>query len=87
MKRISGVAQPDADAEDDGAEPYVEEVEVGEGEGRNLQSASLDWRQSGLVTPVLNQGSCGACYTFSAAGALEGAYKQKYGVLKTFSKQ
>lgn len=49
--------------------------------------ASVDWTTQGAVTGVKDQGSCGSCWSFSATGALEGAYYLKYGSLKAFSEQ
>ena len=48
---------------------------------------SIDWREEGVVTPIKNQGHCGSCWTFSATGAMEGAYAIDSGVLKSFSEQ
>ncbi len=47
----------------------------------------VDWVSKGAVTPVKDQGNCGSCWSFSTTGALESAYFNKYGSLKSFSEQ
>ena len=45
------------------------------------------WTNTGDVTPVKNQGSCGSCWTFGAVGSLEGVHKAASGSLVTFAEQ
>lgn len=49
--------------------------------------SDMDWRQSGVVTSIKDQGQCGCCWAFSAVAALEGANKLSTGKLIPLSEQ
>lgn len=73
----SGPVSPtDPDADDNSDIPDYEEPTVG-----------IDWRASGHVQSVKNQGGCGSCWAFASVSQLESAYSIKYGTLYNLSEQ
>jgi C1A family cysteine protease len=49
--------------------------------------ASVDWRTSGAVNDIKDQGQCGSCWAFSAIASVEGHHAVKTGKLLSLSEQ
>lgn len=50
-------------------------------------ASAVDWRTSGAVTPVKDQGQCGSCWAFSAVEGVESAWFLKHKTLPVLSPQ
>lgn len=69
------------------ARSMEEGSEVFTGEGMKMPRAGVDWRNQGAVGAIKDQGQCGSCWTFGAAGAIESALKISGGPLTALSEQ
>jgi C1A family cysteine protease len=54
---------------------------------RMVLPVAFDWRDSGIVTPVKNQGGCGSCWAFGATGAFEANIKHYSGITYDLAEQ
>jgi len=79
LQNLTGLKPPKNNKEESKAETRPPE---------SLQlPARFSWKDEGIMTPVKNQGGCGACWAFSAIASLEALIKRSHGVTTDLSEQ
>jgi len=48
---------------------------------------TVDWRGTGAVTPIKDQGTCGSCWSYGTTGTIEGQVFLRHGVTRELSQQ
>ena len=66
---------------------HLDDIPVERLQAPGALPSSFDWLDSGNVTPVKNQASCGTCWTFGTTSVLESAVLINEGVEHNFSEQ
>ena len=47
----------------------------------------IDWREKGAVSPIREQGGCGACWAFATTASVESDFLMKTGITLDLSEE
>ncbi|MBI5556560.1 MAG: protease inhibitor I42 family protein [Deltaproteobacteria bacterium] len=67
--------------------PSAQQSDLSLAETLKSVPSSFDWRSSGGLTSIRDQGQCGSCWAFATVGVLEGAIKIRSGIDTDLSEQ